>query len=181
MPTYLFCRFQLVSSKQLTTFSDFRPNPEDPDFLSAERYRAYLNDYCTHFKLWEHINLSTTVIKVRRGLKGGHVVTFKRNSSSQTEDYHCDAVAICSGLHVEPNIPRIEGIERVPVVFHSSKFKKYEQLGVGKTILILGSGETAMDIGYMAMQVPAKRVLMSHRDGFFCAPKVGTYLPIYLL
>ena len=87
--------------------------------------------------------------------------------------YDCDALAVCSGLHVTPNIPAIEGIENVPVHFHSSGFKLKSQFGVDKTVLILGSGETGMDIAYMAVNSPTKRVLMSHRDGFLCAPKVG--------
>src|SRR5690606_9363216 len=40
---------ELVSSKFLTSFSDFRPLPEDADFFSSERYREYLNQYATHF------------------------------------------------------------------------------------------------------------------------------------
>ncbi|KAK3988398.1 hypothetical protein QBC44DRAFT_398070 [Cladorrhinum sp. PSN332] len=162
---------ELVSSKQLTTFSDFRAAPEDPDFLSTDRYVRYLNDYSTHFKLWDHIKLSTTVTSVKPKKNGGYIVTYKRKDSSKTKDYECEAVAVCSGLHVTPNIPKLKGAEKVPVVMHSSEFKRKEQLGVGKTILILGSGETAMDIGYLAMQCDTKRVVMCHRDGFLCAPK----------
>lgn len=67
--------------------------------------------------------------------------------------------------------PTINGVDRVSKVFHSSEFKNRSQFGVGKTVLILGSGETAMDLGYLAMHSPIKRGLMSHRDGFLCAPK----------
>src|SRR6478752_5280838 len=58
---------ELVSSKFLTTFSDFRPRPEDKDFFSSERYREYLEEYTTHFDLWDDIHLSTPVTGVRRG------------------------------------------------------------------------------------------------------------------
>ncbi|KAK4223791.1 hypothetical protein QBC38DRAFT_512162 [Podospora fimiseda] len=155
---------ELVSSKQLTTFSDFRPSPNEPDFLSTDRYVRYLHHYCRHFKLWNHIKLSTTVIRIEPKKNGGHLITYQKKGSSKTENYECDAVAVCSGLHVTPNIPRLKGAEKVPVVMHSSEFKKKEQFGVDKTILILESGETAMDIGYLAMQCPTKRVVMCHRD-----------------
>jgi dimethylaniline monooxygenase (N-oxide forming) len=88
-------------------------------------------------------------------------------------EWECDAIAVCSGLHVTPNIPRLDGIENVPVVLHSADFKSKAQFGVGKTVLILGSGETGMDVAYMAVNSPTKRVVLSHRDGFLCAPKVG--------
>lgn len=91
----------------------------------------------------------------------------------QQYSWECDAVAVCSGLHVEPSIPKIEGIERVPVVFHSSQLKRKDQFGIGKTVLILGSGETGADVSFLAVTSPTKRVVMCHRDGFHFAPKVG--------
>ncbi|KAK4641294.1 LOW QUALITY PROTEIN: hypothetical protein QC761_0100770 [Podospora bellae-mahoneyi] len=118
------------SESSLTTFSDFRPQDSDPDFLLTDRY-----------------------------------------VDKTTAEHECDAVAICTGLHVTPNIPNINGVDRVLKVFHSSEFKNRSQFGVGKTVLILGSGETAMDLGYLAMHSSINRVLMSHRDGFFCTPK----------
>lgn len=41
---------QLVSSKQLTTFSDFRTRVR-PDFLSTSMYAEYLKEYCSHLDL----------------------------------------------------------------------------------------------------------------------------------
>ncbi|KAK0612524.1 hypothetical protein B0T17DRAFT_543883 [Bombardia bombarda] len=162
---------ELVSSKQLTTFSDFRPREDDPDFLSAARYVQYLHDYCTRFSLWPHVKLSTPVVSVRRRPLGGHVVSYRSNLAGQMVEYECDAIAVCSGLHVTPNLPTIEGMNHVPQTLHSADFKSKAQLGVDKTVLILGSGETGMDICYMAVNAPTKRVLLSHRDGFLCAPK----------
>ncbi|KAK3337641.1 hypothetical protein B0T19DRAFT_448055 [Cercophora scortea] len=170
---------ELVSSKQLTTFSDFRPRADDPDFLTTARYVSYLHDYCSYFNLWPHIKLSTQVVSVRRRPGGGHVVSYRltgdgltrSNVAWQSEDYECDAVAVCSGLHVTPNIPAIRGIENVPQVLHSADFKLKKQFGEGKTVLVLGTGETGMDISYMAVNAATDRVLLSHRDGFLCAPK----------
>jgi dimethylaniline monooxygenase (N-oxide forming) len=48
------------------------------------------------------------------------------------------------------------------------------------TVLILGAGETAMDIGYQAVNHPTvKKVVMCNRDGFLIAPKI-TPEPIIL-
>ncbi|KAK0671726.1 hypothetical protein QBC41DRAFT_300413 [Cercophora samala] len=114
----------LVSSKQLTTFSDFRPHDSDPDFLSTDRYVEHLNEYCTHFGLWEHIKLSTSVVSIRRNGNRGHIIGYRHQDCPDTAEYECDAVAICSGLHVTPNIPEVKGMDRVPTVFDSSEFKK---------------------------------------------------------
>ncbi|KAK3372696.1 hypothetical protein B0H63DRAFT_503725 [Podospora didyma] len=112
---------ELVSSKQLTTFSDLRPTAKDPDFLTTERYLTYLDDYCTHFNLWPHIKLSSPVISVRRRLNGGHVVSYKLKDSKEVLEYECDAIA---------------GIENVPMVIHWADFKFKPQFGVGKTVLV---------------------------------------------
>jgi dimethylaniline monooxygenase (N-oxide forming) len=110
------------------------------------------------------------VTKVRPGIKGGHIVEYVQGG--QRLEYACDAIAICSGLHVTPNIPDIQGLKNVPTVIHSSEFKERRQFGVGKNVLIVGSGETGMDIAYLAITSPTKSVTLCHRDGFLCAPKV---------
>lgn len=167
---------QLVSSKQLTTFSDFRPRPDDPDFLSAVRYLEYLNEYATHFKLWPYITLKTRVQSITRAYptKEGsrHIITYTTSMGSE-EQWECDAVAVCAGLHVTPNIPDIPGVENIPTRIHSSEFKSREQFGTGKTVLIMGGGETSSDISYLAATSPTKRVLLAHRFGFHLAPKVN--------
>ncbi|TVY55080.1 Dimethylaniline monooxygenase [N-oxide-forming] 2, partial [Lachnellula cervina] len=85
--------------------------------------------------------------------------------------WQCDAVAICSGLHVLPNIPHIDGLGNVPTVMHSSQFKHSKQFGEGKDVLILGSGETGMDLAYLAVKSDTNSVTLSHRDGFHCGLK----------
>ncbi|KAI1342203.1 hypothetical protein F5Y15DRAFT_430611 [Xylariaceae sp. FL0016] len=158
---------ELVSSRQLTTFSDLRYN-NGQDFFTVEHYLEYLEEYCRLFKLRPHILFSSLVTKLERRNSGGHVLTYVRNEQEHTWD--CDAVAICSGLHVDATVPRVVGIERVPVILHSSQFKQREQFGVDKTVMILGSGETASDLSYLAVTSPTKRVVLCHRNGFHLAP-----------
>ena len=74
------------------------------------------------------------------------------------EQWHCEAIAVCSGLHVTPNIPSVKGIESVPESMHSSEFKECKQFGIDKNIMILGAGETAMDLSYLAVTSPTKSV-----------------------
>ncbi|KAM0360410.1 hypothetical protein ACHAP4_002487 [Fusarium culmorum] len=83
----------------------------------------------------------------------------------------CDAVAVCSGLHKEPNLPVIPGLHHVPEVIHSSNFKTKSQFEINKTVMVIGSGETGTDVAYLAVTSPTKQVLMCHKDGFHFAPK----------
>lgn len=164
---------ELVSSKYLTAFSDFRPRRDEPDFFSSERYLEYLGEYATKFDLWSHIHLDTRVESVRRGKDGkGHIVKYVGNDGA-VEDWECDAIAVCSGVHHTPNIPQIPGVEYVPTVMHSEKFKTREQFGKDKTVMILGSGETGADLAYLAITSPTKQAIFCHKDGWIGAPKVG--------
>ncbi|KAG5819258.1 hypothetical protein H9Q74_009581 [Fusarium xylarioides] len=162
---------ELVSSKYLTCFSDFRADLDDPDFLSAERFIRYLKEYADYFHLWPEIALNTSVTSVRRGHAGGHVVHY-RGADGLDMKWECDAVSVCTGLHVTPNIPDVKGIDKVKVVKHSSQFKKRDEFPQGGTVVVLGTGETGMDIAHLAVTSPTKRVVLCHRQGFLGAPKV---------
>ncbi|CZR49683.1 uncharacterized protein FPRO_14839 [Fusarium proliferatum ET1] len=160
---------ELVSSKQLTTFSDFRCHA-DRDFLSASDYVQYLHDYCSKFRLWPSIELGTEVRKIQGRFPQGYVVEYVKKGGEVLR-WRCDAVAVCSGLHRDPNLPTIPGLSHIPEVMHSSEFKTKSQFGINKTVMIVGSGETGADVAYLAVNSPTKQVLMCHKDGFHFAPK----------
>ena len=109
---------------------------------------------------------------VRSRIKGGHTIHYKDLTLDVDGEWHCDALAICSGLHVTPNIPAIPGIDRVPRTMHSTQFKKREHFGIDQNVMILGAGETAMDLAYLAVTSPTRRVVLCHRNGWQNAPKV---------
>ena len=144
--------------------------------MSAVDYATYLESYCDHFELWPFIKLKTRVLSVTRGGSRAHRITYTADSGVCSWD--CDAVAVCSGLHVEPNIPDIEGLENAPCVMHSSDFKSREQFRGRKTIMVIGCGETGADISHLAVTRPeTERVIVCHRDGFHFAPKVNRRIP----
>lgn len=163
---------ELVSSKYLTAFSDFRLPQDAPDFVTPQAYVAYLTAYVEAFRLADSIECRTRVTRIERGPLGvGHVVTIVKGDRGEMA-WNCDAVAVCSGLHVHPWIPHIEGIERVPMVLHSSRLKRREQFGHGTNVVVCGAGETAMDVAHLAVTSPTASVTICHRDGWFCAPKI---------
>lgn len=165
----------MVSSKYLTAFSDFRLEPNKPDFVTPQDYVDYLESYALAFGLLPHIHCSNKVSRIRRKEDGRHAVTLLRQGVST--DQHFDAVAICSGLNVEPARPLVPGLYHAPIVLHSSEFHSRKQLLASRqdpTVVIMGIGETGMDLGHLAVTTPGvKSVIMCHRQGFFCAPKVS--------
>ncbi len=68
--------------------------------------------------------------------------------------------------HVLEQPPREEGgtvFERA--VFHSSDYKNREQLA-GRKVMILGTGETGMDLAYESAKAGAKEVVLCSRAGY---------------
>jgi dimethylaniline monooxygenase (N-oxide forming) len=141
---------ELVSSKQLTTFSDHRLSLSAPDHISLPQYVDYLKSYVERFDLEPFIKLKCRVVKISP-LKEGNSSKWKHRveyidgrHGEKQRVFDCSHLAICTGLHVQPNIPNIPGIEDIKgEVFHSSEYKLRSQLS-GRNVLILGCGETAM-------------------------------------
>ncbi|KAH8721245.1 Dimethylaniline monooxygenase [N-oxide-forming] 2 [Beauveria bassiana] len=175
------CETQMVSSKYLTAFSDFRLPASAPDFVTPAAYVQYLRDYLSHFQLWPHVRCRARVTRITRSRRshhhpdaGGHTVEIftSTETGGATETWDCDAVAICTGMHVLPRIPALPGLERVKTVLHSSEVKTRAQLGEGTHVVVLGAGETGMDMAHLAVTAPTASVTLCHRGGFFCAPKI---------
>ncbi|KAF9730101.1 hypothetical protein PMIN04_011931 [Paraphaeosphaeria minitans] len=159
---------ELVSSRQLTTFSDFRWK-SGPDFMIVEQYLDYLGAYCEAFRLGPYIDFCCRVTNVRQNDSGRHVVSYTKNGEAR--EWICDAVAICTGLHVHPSLVPLDGVGNIPKSIHSADFKSSAQFEDAKTVLILGSGETAADVAHLAVTSRSRRVVFCHRDGFHLAPK----------
>ncbi|KAJ7184298.1 FAD/NAD(P)-binding domain-containing protein [Mycena filopes] len=178
----------LVSSKQLTAFSDFRLPFDHSDHLTLEEYVDYLRAYCEHFKITDRIRLESKVVSVSRSADGsGHVVSYVNKTASGDWDevpktINATYIALCTGLHVIPAVPSVPGIEHVldpanheqdalpPAAYHSTEYKSRAQL-VGRRVMILGTGETGMDLAYEAAKAGAREVVLCSRSGFLSFPK----------
>ncbi|KAK0705172.1 hypothetical protein B0H67DRAFT_604088 [Lasiosphaeris hirsuta] len=108
---------ELVSSKFLTTFSDFRLPEDTADFIGLHEFKEYLLNYALHFKLYDYIRCKAAVSNVRPREDGqpGHLVTVFYRDTQQYSECTCDAVIVCSGLHLTPSFPdTIPGLLAVP-------------------------------------------------------------------
>ena len=83
-----------------------------------------------------------------------------------------DAVCICSGLHEAPYVPPLAGMDRFEgELLHSAEYKD-KAVFAGKRVLVVGCGETGMDLGYRAVQV-AESCAMAIKRGFLSVPYEG--------
>ncbi|XP_059584284.1 dimethylaniline monooxygenase [N-oxide-forming] 2 isoform X1 [Alligator mississippiensis] len=163
------------SSKEMSCFSDF-PMPEHfPNFLHNTRFLEYLKLYAKHFDLLKYIQFKTTVISVRKcqdfSTTGQWIVITESNGKQVSATF--DAVMVCIGHHIESYVPlqSFPGIEKFKgQYFHSRQYKTPEGFE-GKTILVVGMGNSASDIAVELCQ-RATQVYLSTRGGSWVMSRV---------
>jgi len=168
---------RMVSSKYLTCFSDFR-RPDAECHMSLADYAVYLGEYAAHFGLTDIIRLETHVEDCKKGGSGSYQVTIRPPDAKHGHMEEWDAVAVCSGLHNVPLIPEFPGQDRYTgTLLHSSVYKD-PAIFEDREVLVVGTGETAFDVGYAAATSGARNVAMSTRHGFVSVPSTfGDDLP----
>ncbi|POI28649.1 hypothetical protein CIB84_007601, partial [Bambusicola thoracicus] len=95
------------SCKEMMCYPDF-PFPDDyPNYIHNARLHKYICDYAQHFDLLRHIRLKTTVTKIRKrpdfSATGQWEVVTRRDGKEEAAVF--DAVMVCTGHHVYPNLP----------------------------------------------------------------------------
>ena len=136
------CR--LTSSGLLTAFSDFPVPEERAGHMRTAEYVDYLTRYCETFGVSHRLRFDTSVEQVARTSAGGWAVRTRDARGEHEERF--DAVAVCSGLHQHPHLPRIPGSETFTgATLHGAQYRRGEQV-VGRRVLVVGAGESGADV-----------------------------------
>ncbi|MFJ3639355.1 flavin-containing monooxygenase [Streptomyces sp. NPDC090108] len=155
------------TSRSRMQFSDF-PMPEHlPNFARHDQIAAYFDAYVDHFGFRERIAFTTGVDRVTPLDGGGFDV---RLGSGETRRY--DAVLVANGHHWDPRLPEpaFPGAETFTgEQMHSHHYKEESQLA-GRKVVVLGMGNSAMDIAVDA-SYHAEETFLAHRRGVHIIPK----------
>ncbi|MEK9971481.1 MAG: NAD(P)-binding domain-containing protein [Ferrovibrio sp.] len=158
----VYASTHLISSKKTTAFADF-PMPDDwPAYPSHALVLQYLRDYATHFGLTPLIRFNTSLQKLDRHGDGWRATFDDGTAKNYT------GVVIANGHLTDPLLPQIKG-EFSGTLMHSKDYKSPEIFD-GKTVLVVGMGNTGCDIVVDAIH-RADRVLWSVRGGNHFVPK----------
>ena len=153
------------TSRPRMQYSDY-PMPEDyPVFPHHTQIATYFNDYVEHFDVKRHIHFNTLVTQASPLEGGGWEITLDDGS---THRYR--ALLVANGHHWDPRWPEpafpgsFDG-----TVTHSHYYKVPDEY-TGKRVLVLGFGNSAMDIAVETSRVSAMTYLAVRR-GFHVIPK----------
>lgn len=157
------------TSREMMEYSAF-PMPVDyPDYPGHAEIAAYFEDFVDHFGLRDRIEFNTEVVSVEP-VESDWMVTVEGPEGRRTESF--TDVMVCNGHHwnprwPEPAFPGADGFTGEQI--HSHDYKTPEILE-GKTVLILGIGNSATDIAVESSRV-ADRTLLAMRRGAWIVPK----------
>ena len=155
------------TSRPRMEYTDF-PMPQSyPDFPHHTHIAAYFDKYVDHFGFREKITFETGVERASRAADGTWSVELDTG-----ETRHYDALLVANGHHwnprwPEPAFPGSESFAGVQLHAHSYRDNS---IFAGKRAVILGMGNSAMDIAVESSYV-AERTYLSARQGVWIIPK----------
>lgn len=156
------------TSRDRMAYSDF-PMPADyPDFPHHSLIARYFEAYIDHFGFRGAIAFNTDVLRAEQQPGGSWRVTVQHDGRQSTHEY--GALLVANGHHWDPRWPEppfpgsFDGVQ-----LHSHAYVDNQPFR-DKRVLVLGMGNSAMDIAVECSQV-ASRVFLAARRGAYVVPK----------
>src|SRR5882724_6179602 len=151
------------TSRDNLGYSDFPIPKHYPQFMSHFEVIEYFESYVDRFKLRPHISFNSEVSNVHREPEGTWRVTLKSGESRLFR-----AVVVANGHLWDPRYPNFTG-QFDGNAIHSHHYRTSESYS-GKNVLIVGIGNSAVDIAVDVCK-QAKRTFLSTRRSAWVMPK----------
>jgi dimethylaniline monooxygenase (N-oxide forming) len=178
------------SARKIMSYKAF-PMPEDyPDYPSHVQVAKYFDDYAERFGLLEKIAFRTEVVAVEPVGEEWGVTVEDADGKRSNERYR--AVLVANGHHwkprwPEPAFPGADEYEGEQI--HVHHYREPDVL-VGKRVLVLGIGNSAVDVAVESSRIAEKTFLAMRRGAYVipkflggkpvdeASPPISTYLPM---
>ncbi|KAJ6653875.1 hypothetical protein lerEdw1_008623 [Lerista edwardsae] len=163
------------SCKEMMCYPDFPFSEDFPNYMHNSKLQKYIQMFAKHFDLVKYIKFKTFVINIKKNsdfpVTGQWDVVTEKDGKKELHVF--DAVMICSGHHVYPNLPvnNFPGLEKFQgSFFHSREYKGPERFK-GKKVLVIGLGNSGCDIA-VELSNTASQVYISSRSGSWIMSRV---------
>ena len=158
----------IISSKAWSEYEDF-PMPDDyPDYPNHRQLQAYFDAYARLFGVLDVVRFQHTVDKITREPDGRWRVEF-RDAEGTVQVEFFTHLMVCNGHHWDPKYPQYPG-EFSGRFMHSHDFKGVNDSWRGKSVLVIGAGNSACDVAVESARL-AGNVCMSMRSPQWFVPK----------
>jgi cation diffusion facilitator CzcD-associated flavoprotein CzcO len=159
------------SARKLMSYRAF-PMPEDyPDYPSHWQVAKYFDDYVERFGLRDGITFNTEVVSARP-VDGEWEVTVEDGGGERRQSMRYRAVLVANGHHwnprwPEPAFPGSEEFDGEQI--HVHHYREPDVL-VGKRVLVLGIGNSAVDVAVESSRI-GEQTFLAMRRGAYVIPK----------
>ena len=150
------------TSRQMMAYSDFPMPREYPDYPGHQLIHQYFRSYADHFGFRDRIHFQTPVLHIEKRGSAYFVDTDK------AKNLEYDAVIVCNGHHWNPKMVKFDG-KFSGKEMHSHDYKSAVEFS-GKKVLVVGIGNSAVDIACEVSSVAARTVI-STRSSAYIVPK----------
>ncbi|XP_057171497.1 putative dimethylaniline monooxygenase [N-oxide-forming] 6 [Ursus arctos] len=163
------------SSKEMMCFPDF-PYPDDyPNYMHHSKLQEYIRTFAQKKNLLRYIQFETLVSSIKKCpnflVTGQWEVVSEKDGKEESAIF--DAVMICSGHHVYPNLPTdsFPGLQQFQGHYLHSRDYKDPEAFKGKRVLVIGLGNSGSDIAVELSRLAAQ-VIISSRSGSWVMSRV---------
>ncbi len=169
-----YSSLHINTSKEKMAYSDFPMPSSYPDYPHHSQIVDYFETYVDHFGFRDKIRFKTTVEKIEKADAEGHPGAW-RVTLEGGESHLYKAVLIANGHHWAKRLPTFPG-HFDGQTLHAHDYKTFEGLE-GKKVLIVGIGNSGVDIASEVCRV-AERTYLSTRRSAHILPKYAFGKPI---
>jgi len=162
------------TSRERMQYPDFPMPKSYPDFPHHTHIAEYFDAYVDHFDFRDRIRFQTRVERAERGGDGGWTLALDDGSSERF-----DALLVANGHHWDPLWPEpaFPGADTFAgTQLHAHQYRDEEVLR-GRDVVVLGMGNSAMDIAVESSYV-ARHTYLAARRGAWIVPKYAFGKPI---
>ncbi|BDA48576.1 Dimethylaniline monooxygenase [N-oxide-forming] 5 [Coccomyxa sp. Obi] len=160
---------RINTSKQMTSFHDFPMPKHYPTYPSRTEILEYLEAYTDHFGFRKNIVLRTEVTKVEQLPQGNFRVLTEDKASGHTASRLYTSVLVANGHHWNAAWPELAG-DFSGTLMHSHEYRTPKVME-GKRLMVIGAGNSGMDIASEASQCGAAAVFLSCRRPVHVVPR----------
>ncbi|KAK4264759.1 hypothetical protein QN277_025890 [Acacia crassicarpa] len=145
---YTYDRVNLHLAKEFCSLPLIPHSPSSPTFLTKTEFLDYIDNYVKHFNISPHYCRLVDFAKYDETEGKWRIETTNTKGGGRREVYLATCVVVATGENSEEYIPELCGLDSFEgEIVHSKNYKcgsKYK----GKEVLVVGCGNSGMEIAY---------------------------------